>query len=74
VLPQPEPVCHFVSFDSRSLNFLLRFWINDPAGGITNVRGAVLLAIWDAFKREGIDIPSPVQEVRLREPLPQPPQ
>jgi small-conductance mechanosensitive channel len=72
VLPHPEPVCHFVSFDSRSLNFLLRFWINDPAGGITNVRSAVLLAIWDTFKREGIDIPSPIQEVRLREPIAQP--
>ena len=36
--------------------------------GITNVRGFVLLALWDAFKREGIEIPSPIQDVRLAEP------
>jgi small-conductance mechanosensitive channel len=68
VLPQPAPVCHFVAFGSRSLDFMLRFWINDPISGVTNVRGLVLLALWDAFKREGIKIPSPVQDVRLTEP------
>ena len=33
--------------------------------GITNVSGQVLLALWDAFKREGIEIPYPVRDVRL---------
>ena len=33
--------------------------------GITNVRGQVLLALWDAFKREGIEIPYPVRDVRI---------
>jgi small-conductance mechanosensitive channel len=68
VLAQPAPVCHFATFSSKSLDFLLRFWIDDPVAGITNVRGAVLLALWDAFKRENIPIPSPVQDVRLTEP------
>jgi small-conductance mechanosensitive channel len=45
---------------------LLRFWINDPVEGATNVRGAVVLALWDAFKREGIAIPSPIHDIRLR--------
>jgi small-conductance mechanosensitive channel len=65
VLKKPAPVCHFSGFGSKSLDFLLRFWIDDPVAGITNVRGLVLLALWDAFKREGIAIPSPVQDVRL---------
>jgi small-conductance mechanosensitive channel len=34
--------------------------------GATNVRGAVVLALWDAMKREGIPIPSPVQELHLQ--------
>jgi len=68
VLAKPGPVCHFLAFRERSLDFVLRFWINDPVEGATNVRGAVLLALWDAFKREGIAIPSPVHEIRLREP------
>ncbi len=67
VLKTPAPVCHFVAFGSKSLDFMLRFWIDDPVAGITNVRGLVLLALWDAFKREGIAIPSPVQDVRLVE-------
>ena len=68
VLTQPPPVCHFVAFGAKSLDFMLRFWIDDPIAGITNVRGFVLLALWDAFKREGIEIPSPIQDVRLAEP------
>ncbi len=69
VLAKPAPVCHFVSYDAKALNFLLRFWINDPIQGTTNVRSAVLLAVWDALKREGIAVPSQVQDTRLLEPL-----
>jgi small-conductance mechanosensitive channel len=65
VLKEPAPVCHFLAFGAKSLDFMLRFWIDDPVAGITNVRGLVLLALWDAFKREGIAIPSPIQDVRL---------
>jgi small-conductance mechanosensitive channel len=72
VLAKPAPVCHFVGFDARSLEFLLRFWINDPADGVTNIRGAVLLALWDALKREKIAFPSRVEEVRLRDAAQEP--
>ena len=68
VLKNPAPVCHFVGFGSKSLDFMLRFWIDDPIAGVTNVRGFVLLVLWDAFKREGIGIPSPIQDVRLVDP------
>ena len=44
---------------------MLRFWIEDPSDGITNVRGAVLMALWDAFKHEGIEIPFPVRDLRF---------
>jgi small-conductance mechanosensitive channel len=49
---------------------MLRFWIDDPVAGITNVRGLVLLALWDAFKREGIRVPYPVRELRIRGAVP----
>ncbi len=65
VLARPEPVCHLTKFDDFSLDFILRFWIDDPVEGVTNVRGAVMLALWDAFKREGVEIPFPVREVRF---------
>ncbi|MEA2983885.1 MAG: hypothetical protein QOD94_139, partial [Alphaproteobacteria bacterium] len=37
--------------------------------GSTNVKSAMLLALWDAFKREDIAFPSPVQDMRLRDPV-----
>jgi small-conductance mechanosensitive channel len=51
------------------MDFSLRFWINDPIEGSTNVKSAVLLALWDAFQRDGIAFPSPVQDMRLRDPV-----
>jgi small-conductance mechanosensitive channel len=65
VLVSPEPTCHLKAFGESSLNFMLRFWIRDPIDGISNVSGKVLLALWDIFKREGIEIPYPVREVHM---------
>ncbi len=66
ILRQPKaPVCHIVGFGDSSVDYILRFWIDDPTGGLTNVRGAVYLALWDAFKANGISIPFPQREVRM---------
>lgn len=59
------PVCHITGFGDSSVDYVLRFWIADPTEGLTNVRGAVYLALWDAFKEADIDIPFPQREVRL---------
>ena len=69
VLPAPAPVCHLKAFGASSLDFILRFWIRDPIDGITNVRGQALLALWDAFKREGIEIPFPQRDINPRGPF-----
>lgn len=66
VLKTPNaPVCHIVSFGDSSVDYVLRFWISDPTTGLTNVRGNVYLALWDAFKEHGISIPFPQREVRM---------
>ncbi|WP_292440427.1 mechanosensitive ion channel domain-containing protein [Mesorhizobium sp.] len=62
-----RPVCWLTGFGDSSLNFVLRFWIRDPQQGLTNVRGKVLLALWDTFKENGIGIPYPHREVIVRE-------
>ena len=69
VLPAPPPVCHLKGFGNSSLDFILRFWIRDPVDGLTNVRGKVLLALWDVLKREGIEIPFPQRDVNPRGPF-----
>jgi small-conductance mechanosensitive channel len=66
----PAPVCHLTAFGESSLDFILRFWIADPQNGMTNIRGAVLLACWDAFKAAGIETPFPHRQVVVDEPIP----
>lgn len=65
VLQTRPAVCHITSFGDSSINYVLRFWILDPREGLTNVRGTVFLALWDAFQAEGISIPFPQREVRI---------
>lgn len=73
VIAVPAPVCHVVSFGDSSVDFVLRFWIRDPVNGLTNVRGDVFLALWDALKAADIDIPFPHREVRILPSSPQQP-
>ncbi|WP_424942643.1 mechanosensitive ion channel family protein [Aliiroseovarius crassostreae] len=65
VLSFRPPVCHIVGFGDSSVDYILRFWIDDPTGGLTNIRGNVYLALWDAFQENDIDIPFPQREVRV---------
>ncbi|MBW4709491.1 mechanosensitive ion channel [Roseobacter sp. YSTF-M11] len=68
VLSHPKlPVCHIVGFGDSSVDYILRFWIRDPTGGLTNIRGNVYLALWDVFKENDISIPFPQREVRMLE-------
>ncbi|MEM1373972.1 MAG: mechanosensitive ion channel domain-containing protein [Pseudomonadota bacterium] len=65
VLKDRPPVCHIVGFGDSSVDYILRFWISDPTGGLTNIRGNVYLALWDSFQENGVSIPFPQREVRM---------
>ncbi|WP_341366935.1 mechanosensitive ion channel domain-containing protein [Yoonia sp. BS5-3] len=65
VLTHKNTVCHIVGFGDSSVDYVLRFWIRDPTGGLTNIRGNVYLALWDAFAENGISIPFPQREVTM---------
>ena len=65
VLSFKAPVCHITGFGDSSVDYILRFWITDPTGGLTNIRGNVYLALWDAFHEHGISIPFPQREVTV---------
>lgn len=67
VLEFKPPVCHIVGFGDSSVDYILRFWISDPTAGLTNIRGNVYLALWDAFRDNDISIPFPQREVTLLE-------
>jgi small-conductance mechanosensitive channel len=59
-------VCWITEFGDSSVNYVLRFWIHDPQQGLTNVRGKVLLALWDTFKSNGVEIPFPQREISIK--------
>ena len=62
-----KPVCWMTEFGDSSVNFLLRFWIDDPQEGLTNIRGRVMMALWDAFQEHDIGIPYPHREVIIKD-------
>ena len=59
------PNCILTEFAEAGMKFSLTFWIADP-DGMDNVKSDVMLALWDGFKREGIRVPYPVRELRIR--------
>ena len=63
-----KPVCWLTEFGDSSLNFKARFWISDPQNGLTNIRGMVMLALWDAFEANDIAIPYPHREIIMQPP------
>ena len=59
------PNCLLTEFAETGMKFSLTFWIADP-DGMDGVKSDVMLALWDAFKHEGIKVPYPVREIRVR--------
>jgi small-conductance mechanosensitive channel len=64
-LKDKPPNCILVEFAEAGMKFSLTFWISDP-DGMDNVKSDVMLALWETFKREGIRVPYPVREIRIR--------
>ena len=64
-LKTPEPKCLMIGFGDNSVDLELRFWIDDPSNGVGNVRSEVFLAIWDRFKKEGIEITFPQRDIHI---------
>ncbi|MDY8109586.1 mechanosensitive ion channel [Fulvimarina sp. 2208YS6-2-32] len=62
-------VCWMTGFGASSIDFVVRFWISDPPAGIANVKGQVLMALWDAFRENGVAIPFPHREIIMRTPV-----
>lgn len=71
VVTHPEPMCWISKFGENAVEFDLRFWIKDPEQGVFNMRGAVMLQLWDSFKKNGISFAYPQREVFLHH-MPEP--
>ncbi|MCB9993209.1 MAG: mechanosensitive ion channel [Hyphomicrobiaceae bacterium] len=69
VLGVPSPVCHLVAYGESSVDYVLRFWVGDPSGGVVNIRSEVLIALWYALKEAGISIPYAHRDINVVAPV-----
>ena len=65
VLQTPAADILVKEFADSGINLELGFWIADPENGLGKLRSDINLAIWQAFKQNGISIPFPQREIRL---------
>ena len=65
VLKDPPPKAYLKGFADSGIDLELWVWINDPEEGQINLRSDLNLAIWQAFRRENIQIPYPQREIRI---------
>lgn len=70
VLKDPQPTCLLVGFGDSSINLQIRFWIDDAPQGVSNVRSQVLLAVWEAFRNNQIEIPFPQRDLHIKSGAP----
>ncbi len=74
VLKEPAPTCLLEGFGDSSIDLQIRFWIDDAPQGVSNIRSEVLLAVWQAFRDNDIQIPFPQRDIHIKsQPLPSPP-
>lgn len=67
VLKDPAPRIWMTEFADNSVNWEIRAWIADPEGGMGNIRGDVLMRVWNLFKEHGIEIPFPQRDLYIKE-------
>ena len=68
VLKHPTPMVFAIGFGDSSIDFDLRFWLDDPLIGMT-VTSDLICEIWQAFADNNIEIPYPQRDLHLRNDL-----
>lgn len=63
IASEPPPQIGISGFGDSSIDIEMRYWV--PPAQYVTTRHAVNLAVWTAFKREGVSIPFPQREVRI---------
>jgi small-conductance mechanosensitive channel len=68
VLTNPPTNVLLKGFGDSSVDLEMRIWIRDPRNGVSNIKSAVLLRVWDKFHENGIEIPYPQRDLHLIAP------
>jgi small-conductance mechanosensitive channel len=67
VLANPVPTVWLRAFGESSVDHEILVWIRDPEAGVGNVQSEVLNRLWVLFKENGIEIPFPQRDIRVKE-------
>ncbi|MDD4880429.1 MAG: mechanosensitive ion channel [Gallionellaceae bacterium] len=65
VISTQEPRVLLTGFGDNGINMELRIWMMDPEEGLGRLKSDINWAIWEAFQREGIEIPFPQRVVHM---------
>lgn len=65
VLRDPVPAVLLKNFGENGIDMELALWIDTPEAGELVLRSEINWAIWEGFRREGIEIPFPQRVVHL---------
>jgi small-conductance mechanosensitive channel len=55
------------AFGESSVDHEILVWIADPEGGVGNVQSEILNRIWVLFQENGIELPFPQRDIRIKE-------
>nr|WP_246385993.1 mechanosensitive ion channel domain-containing protein [Novosphingobium hassiacum] len=67
VLSFPSPGVLLSAFGPSSIDMAVVAWIDDPEGGVGNVKSDILMAVWRLFRDNGVQIPFPQQELSIKD-------
>jgi small-conductance mechanosensitive channel len=59
-----------MEYGDSTVNLQLRVWINDPKNGMANVKDVVLMAVWETFHANGIEIAFPQRDLHIKSAVP----
>jgi small-conductance mechanosensitive channel len=66
VLKVPKPNVWLREFGDNSVDHDILVWISDPEAGVGNVRSEILNRLWRLFRENGIEIPFPQRDIRMK--------
>lgn len=65
VLEDPSPTVLAEELGDSAISLAARFWVNQQTHGLLDVHSTVVRAIKEVAEEEGMDLPYPIQTVRL---------
>lgn len=64
VSPEREPMARLLNFGDSAINFEILFWTNEVFG-VENTKSDIRIAICQAFREQGVEIPFPQRVVHM---------